>query len=133
MWGVAAGWVSPLIKFSQNFPRCWVWMIINDSMCNSVQYNHWPRCKLQVNLAKKMAMGQAEQDANLPRSARNILGKVQSHLCLTEWRGRGKCRRDKSILGAACPAQKIMFCNLCCSLCNIFAPSQNYASVGKLL
>ena len=42
----------------------------------SVQHNHLPRCKLQVNLA----MGQAEQDADLPHSASNVLGKVQSHL-----------------------------------------------------
>ena len=28
-------------------------------------------------------MGQAEQDPDLPRSASNVLGKVQSHLYLT--------------------------------------------------
>ena len=56
-------------------------------------------------------MGQVEQDPDLHRSESNVLGKVQSHLCLTEWRG-------KSTLGAACPAQKKMFCNLCCTLSN---------------
>ena len=61
-------------------------------------------------------MRQAEQHPDLPRSASNVSGKVQSHLCLTEWRGKWKCRRGKSTLGAACPAQKIMFCNLCCTL-----------------
>ena len=64
----------------------------------------------------KMAMEQAEQDPHWPRSASNVLGKVQSRLCLTEWLGKWKCQRGKSTLGAACPAQKIMFCNLCCTL-----------------
>ena len=61
-------------------------------------------------------MGQAEQDPDLPHSASNVFGKVQSHLCLTEWRGEWKCRQGKSTLGAACPTQHIMFCNLCCTL-----------------
>ena len=65
----------------------------------SVQHNHWPRCKLQVK-------GQAEQDPDLPRSASNVLGKVQCHLCLTEWRGKWKCWKGKSTLGAACPAHE---------------------------
>ena len=56
-------------------------------------------------------MGQAEQDPDLPRSASNVLCKVQSHLCLTEWWGKLKGRWDKSTLGAAYPAQKIVFCN----------------------
>ena len=60
-------------------------------------------------------MGQADQDPDLPRSASNVFGKVQSHLCL-KWRGKGKCRRGKSTLEAACPAQKRMFFNLCCTL-----------------
>ena len=34
------------------------------------------------------AMEQAEQDPDLRRSASNVLGKFQSHLCLTEWRGK---------------------------------------------
>ena len=34
-------------------------------MLSSVQHNHLPRCKLQVNLAKR-AIGQAEQDSTLP-------------------------------------------------------------------
>ena len=71
-----------------------------------MQHNHLPCCKVQVNLAKKMAMGQAEQDPDLPRSASSVLGKVQSHLCLkkiTEWRGKGKCRRGKSTLGQLAP------------------------------
>ena len=38
-------------------------------------------------------MGQAEQDPDLPRSASNVLGKVQSHPCLTEWQGKWKCRQ----------------------------------------
>ena len=41
-------------------------------------------------------MGQAEQDPKLPHLASNVLGKVQSHLCLTEWRGKWKCRWGKS-------------------------------------
>ena len=61
-------------------------------------------------------MGQAEQDTDLPRSASNVLGKIQYNLCLTEWRGKWKCRRGKLTLGAACPSQRIMFCNLCCTL-----------------
>ena len=73
---------------------------------------------LQVasEFGKKTAMGQAEQDPDLPGSASNVLGKVKYYLCLTEWRGKWKCRWGKSTLGAACPAQKIMFCNLCCTL-----------------
>ena len=51
-----------------------------------------------------------------PRSASNVSGKVQSHLCLTEWWGKRKYRRGKSTFWAACPARKIMFCNLCCTL-----------------
>ena len=30
-----------------------------------------------------MEKGQAEQDPDLPRSASNVLGRVQYHLCLT--------------------------------------------------
>ena len=63
-------------------------------------------------IRQKTAMGQAKQDPDLPSSASNVLGKVQSHLCLTEW----MCRRGKSTLVAACLTQKIMFCNLCCTL-----------------
>ena len=48
----------------------------------SVQHNRLPRCKLQMSSAKT-AMGQAEQEPDLPRSASNVLGKVQSLLCLT--------------------------------------------------
>ena len=70
---------------------------------------------LQVNSART-AMRQAEQDPNLPRLASNVLGKVHSHFCFTEWRGKGKCMRGKSTLGEASPAQKIMFCNLCCTM-----------------
>ena len=33
---------------------------------------------------KKTAMGQAEQDPDLPRTASNVLGKDKSHLCLIE-------------------------------------------------
>ena len=65
---------------------------------------------------RKTAVVQAEQDPGLPCSTSNVLGKVQYNLCLTEWRGKWKCRRVKSTLGAACPAQRIMFCNLCCTL-----------------
>ena len=50
----------------------------------SVQYNHLPRCKL---IRQKMAMGQAEQDPDLLCLASNVLGKVQSHLCLGAFRG----------------------------------------------
>ena len=46
-------------------------------------------------------MVQAEQDPDLPRSASNVLGKVHSHLCLKEWRGKWKWRRGKSTYGAA--------------------------------
>ena len=62
-------------------------------------------------------MGQAGQEPDLPRSASNVLGKL-SHLCfkITEWRGKWKCWRGKSTLGGACPAQKIMFCQLRCSV-----------------
>ena len=42
---------------------------------------------------KRQCMGQAEQDPDLPRLASNVLGKVQSRLGFTEWRGKGKCRR----------------------------------------
>ena len=41
-----------------------------------------------------MAMGQAEQNPDLPSLASNVLGKVQSHLnSLTELRGKLKCRQ----------------------------------------
>ena len=59
-----------------------------------MQHNHWPHCKLQANSAK-MATGQAEQDPDLPRSASNVLSKVQSPLCSTECRGKWKCRQVK--------------------------------------
>ena len=35
---------------------------------------------LQV-IRQKTAIGQAEQDPDLPRSASIVLGKVESHLC----------------------------------------------------
>ena len=43
-----------------------------------------PLAPLQVagEFSKKTAMGQAQQDPDLPRSASNVLGKVQSLLCL---------------------------------------------------
>ena len=59
-----------------------------------MQHNHLPHCKLQVHSAK-MEIGQAEQDPDLSRSAGNVLAKVQSHLCLTKWRGKWKCRRGQ--------------------------------------
>ena len=74
-----------------------------------MQHNHWPCCKLQVNSAK---MGQAEQVPDLPRSASNVLGPISS--LFNRVGGKWKCR-GKSTLGAACPTQKIMFYNLCCS------------------
>ena len=83
---------------------------------NSVQHKHWPRCKW---FWQKTKMGQAEQDPDLPCLAISVLGKVQSDLCLIKWLGQRKCRRGKSISGAACPAQKIVFCNLCCTLTKI--------------
>ena len=36
-------------------------------------------------------MGQADQDPDLPRLASDVLGKGQSHLCLTEKQGKWKC------------------------------------------
>ena len=54
---------------------------------HSVQHNHWHRCKL---IQQKTAMGQAEQGPDLTRLASNILGRIQSHLCLTEWRAKWK-------------------------------------------
>ena len=77
-------------------------------------------------------MGQAEQDPDLPRSVGNVLGRVQSHLCLTEWWGKWKCRRGMSTLGAACPAQEIMFSNLCCTL-DKFGGSDNITHVALIL
>ena len=98
---------------------------------SSVQHSHWPCCKLQVNSAKT-AKEQAEQDPDLPRLASDVLGKVQSHLCLTEWRGKWKCRRGKSTLGAACPAQKIMFFNLCCTQHSSKSQMNNLTSATKI-
>ena len=72
-----------------------------------MQHNHWPRCKLQVN-SEKTAMGQAEQDPDLPPSASYVLGNVQFHLYLTV-AGHVEVLAGESTLGAACPAQKIMF------------------------
>ena len=46
---------------------------IGTTLCNRTA--QMPRCKLQVNLVK-MAIGQAEQDPNLPCSASNVLGRV---------------------------------------------------------
>ena len=43
--------------------------------CDSMQHNHLPRCKLQVTW-HKTAIGQAEQDPNLPCLASNVLGFV---------------------------------------------------------
>ena len=63
-------------------------------------------CPVASELDEKAAMGRAEQDPD--RSASNVSGEVQSHLCLIEWRGKWKCRRGKSTLGTACPAQKIL-------------------------
>ena len=79
-------------------------------------------------IRQKTAMGQAEQDPDLPCSASYVLGKVQYHLCLTEWRGRRKCRQGKSTLGAACPAKKIMFCNLSCTLKRDHGVTSSHAS-----
>ena len=73
-------------------------------LCNN---NYCPCRKLQVNLAK---------NGNGASSASDVLGKGQSHLCLTEKQGKWKCWQGKSTLGAACPTQKIMFCNLCCTM-----------------
>ena len=53
-------------------------------------------------------MGQSEQDPDLPRSASNVLGKVQYNLCLTEWWGKWKCRRGKSTLGAQRSANNVL-------------------------
>ena len=50
---------------------------------------------------------------DLPGSASNVSGKVQSHLCLTEW---GQEEVPASTSGAAWPALKIMFCNHCSTL-----------------
>ena len=105
---ISKSWLRPC-------PQLLLRYYLSDLYTGSLQHNHWPCCKLQVNSAKT-AMGQAEQDPDLPRSASNVLGKVQSHLCLTEWWGKLKCQRGESTLGAALLVQKIMFCNLCCTL-----------------
>ena len=73
---------------------------------------------LQVasEFCKKWQWGKLNKTVTSPARQVMFLAKPKSHLCLTEWRGTGKCRWGKSTLGAACPAQKIMFCNLCCTL-----------------
>ena len=53
---------------------CEIWPSKNH---RSVQHNHLPI----LPIASKMAIGQAEQDPNLPCSASNVLERV--HLCLT--------------------------------------------------
>ena len=89
-------------------------------------------------------MGQAEQDPDWPRSVSNVFGKVQSHLCLTEWQGKWKCRRGKTTLGAASVPLSVLFLqpmlhsagSLCYTLvsplsCNLSNPHFNpYAAGG---
>ena len=102
-----------------------MWLFINDTLIAvfdnwyiSVQHNHWPCCMLQVTSAKNSngASWTRPWLAPLGNLPSNVLGKVQSHLCLTEWRGNWKCPRGKSNSGEACRAQKLMSCYLCCTL-----------------
>ena len=64
----------------------------------------------------KTTMGQPEQDPDLPRLASNVLGKVQYNLCVAGQvdvaAGQVNFEVSRSQLGAAFPAQRIMFCNL---------------------
>ena len=100
-----------------------VWENIGWKLSWAIMWHGWPACNITTGpvasckwIWQKTAMGPVEQDLDLPCSASNVLGKVQSHLCLTKWQGKWKCWQGNSILGAACPAQKIMFCNLSCTL-----------------
>ena len=52
-------------------------------------------------IRQKTAMVQAEQDPDLPCLANNVLGEVS--FCLTEWRGKGKCRRASQLWGQIAP------------------------------
>ena len=67
-----------------------IWRKVSVSGCNLATG------RVASELGKKTAMGQAKQDPDLSRSESNVLGKVQSHLCLTEWQGKSKCQQGKS-------------------------------------
>ena len=71
---------------------------------------------LQVNSAK-MAIGQAEQDPGLPRSASNVLGKIPISPLFNRVAGQVEVPAGQVNFRGSLPCSEfIMFCNLCCTL-----------------
>ena len=78
-----------------------------------------PRCKLQVNLAKK-PMGQADRTLTCP--ARQVMFWAESSQfnssLFNRVVGQVEMPAGQVNFKAACPAQQVMFWNLFCTLCS---------------